>query len=135
MLNDSSTSGRMKRARSVCVAMDWWRCSQHQPTPANSQELAMHYSFDFAQQVHYPSNAAQPGPMCFMSARKCAIFGVCCEGFLKQVNYLVNECQLQQGLHHFFESFGFGEKTVHCIATTVQGRTRTYMFCGISCDV
>ena len=34
-----------------------------QPTPANSQDLAMHYSFDFAQQVHYPSNAAQPGPM------------------------------------------------------------------------
>ena len=74
-----------------------------QPTPSNSQELVMHYSFDFALQVHYPSNAAQPGPMYFMTARKCAIFGV-------QVNYLVDECvNCSKGssgvisyLHHFF---------------------------------
>ena len=43
-----------------------------QPTPASSQDLAMHYSFDFAQQVHYPSNAAQPGPMYFGSVRSLA---------------------------------------------------------------
>ena len=103
-----------------------------QPTPANSQDLAMHYSFDFAQQVHYPSNAAQPGPMYFMTARKCAIFGVCCEGFPKQVNYLVDECvNCSKGsngvisyLHHFFESFGIGEKTVHLHCNNCSGQNK-----------
>ena len=103
-----------------------------QPTPANSQDLAMHYSFDFAQQVHYPSNAAQPGPMYFMTARKCAIFGVCCEGFPKQVNYVVDECvNCSKGsngvisyLHHFFESFGIGEKTVHLHCNNCSGQNK-----------
>ena len=35
---------------------------------------AMHYSFDYAQQVHFPSNALQPGPLFFKTARKCQIF-------------------------------------------------------------
>ena len=103
-----------------------------QPTPANSQDLAMHYSFDFTQQVHYPSNAAQPGPMYFMTARKCAVFGVCCEGFPKQVNYLVDECvNCSKGsngvisyLHHFFESFGVGEKTVHLHCDNCSGQNK-----------
>ena len=38
----------------------------------------MHYSFDYAQSVHYPSNPQQPGPAYFKSARKCGIFGVTC---------------------------------------------------------
>ena len=44
-----------------------------------SGSACMHYSFDFARQVHYPSNPLQPGPMFFKTARKCGIFGVCCE--------------------------------------------------------
>ena len=102
------------------------------PTPANSQDLAMHCSFDFAQQVHYPSNAAQPGPMYFMTARRCAISGVCCEGFPKQVNYLVDECvNCSKGsngvigyLHHLFESFGVGEKTVHLHCDNCSGQNK-----------
>ena len=39
----------------------------------------MHYSFDFAQQLHYPSHALQPGPIFFKTARRCQVFGVCCE--------------------------------------------------------
>ena len=74
----------------------------------------MHYSFDFAQQIHYPSNAAQPGPMYFLTARKCAIFGICCEGCPKQANYLIDEsvnCSKGSNavvsyLHHFFEMYG-----------------------------
>ena len=103
-----------------------------QPTPANSKDLAMHYSFDFTQQVHYPSNAAQPGPMYFTTARRCAIFGVCCEVFPKQVNYLVDECvNCSKGcngvisyLHHFFESFGVGEKTVHLHCDNCSGQNK-----------
>ena len=44
--------------------------------PAGSGPDSLHYSFDFAQQVHYPHNPLQPGPMYFKTARKCAVFGV-----------------------------------------------------------
>ena len=30
-----------------------------------NQSDSMHYSFDFAQQVHYPANPRQPGPIYF----------------------------------------------------------------------
>ncbi|KAL0964106.1 hypothetical protein UPYG_G00318760 [Umbra pygmaea] len=43
-----------------------------------SKDTMMHYSFDFAQQVHYPSDSMQPGPKYFLT-RKCGLFGVCCE--------------------------------------------------------
>ena len=65
-------------------------------------EMTVHYSFDFAQQVkvyqhttgshyscfqvHYPSNPLQPGPIYFLTPRKCGLFGICCEGMPKQVN-------------------------------------------------
>ena len=38
----------------------------------------VHYSFDFAQQVYYPHNPLQPGPIYFNTPRKCAVFGVNC---------------------------------------------------------
>ena len=68
-----------------------------------------HYSFDFAQQVHYLHNPLQPGPMYFKTARKCAVFGVCCEGIPCQINYLIDKaCETGKGantvvslLHHF----------------------------------
>ena len=44
--------------------------------PANTAPISAHYSFDMAQQVNDP---LQPGPMYFLTPRKCAIFGVCCE--------------------------------------------------------
>ena len=36
--------------------------SVHQP---NSPDIAMYYSFEFAQQIHYPSDPLQPAPMYF----------------------------------------------------------------------
>ena len=55
------------------------------------QPRLMHYSFDYAQQVHFPNDPQQPGPAYFLSARKCQIFGICCEPLGKQVNYLIDE--------------------------------------------
>ena len=52
----------------------------------NSKDMKLHISFDFAQQVHYPSNPLQPGPIYFLTPRKCGIFGVCREGIQLQVN-------------------------------------------------
>ena len=37
--------------------------------PPGSGPACVHYSFDFAQQVHYPHNPLQPGPMYFKTAR------------------------------------------------------------------
>ena len=89
--------------------------------PFNSWDSKMHYSFDFAQQIHYPSNPLQPGPIFFKTPRKCGIFGVCCEALSSQINYLIDE-SVQAGkgsncvvslIHHFFENYGLGEVEVH----------------------
>ena len=53
-----------------------------------SMSITTQYSFDFAKQVHYPSDPLQPGPIYFITLRKCGFFGVCCEGGPQQVNYL-----------------------------------------------
>ena len=50
-----------------------------------SRNITLHISFDFAQQVHLPSNPLQPGPIYFLTPRKCGIFGVCREGIQLQV--------------------------------------------------
>lgn len=50
-----------------------------------SHNMTCHYSFDMAQQVHYPFNPLQPGPIYFLTPRKCAIFGVNCESVPRQV--------------------------------------------------
>ncbi|KAK2562754.1 hypothetical protein P5673_014472 [Acropora cervicornis] len=62
--------------------------------PSCSLQGRMNYSYDYAQQVHYPSNPLQPGPIYFKTLRKCSIFGVCCEAILRQVNFLVEEAVL-----------------------------------------
>jgi len=51
----------------------------------------VHYSYDYAQQLHYPSDSNQPGPIYFKTPSKCAIFGVCCEAIPRQVNFLIDE--------------------------------------------
>ncbi|ELU14415.1 hypothetical protein CAPTEDRAFT_217555 [Capitella teleta] len=48
----------------------------------------MHYSFDYAQQVHLPSNHLQPGPIYLLTPRQVGLFGICCEGFPRQVNFV-----------------------------------------------
>ncbi|XP_051986292.1 uncharacterized protein LOC127646579 [Xyrauchen texanus] len=94
------------------------------PSLPASKKIRMHYSFDFAQQLHFPSNPLQPGPMYFLTPRKCGLFGVSCEGLQKQVNYLIDEGmsstkgsnEVISYMHHFFGNFGVGETEVdlHC---------------------
>ena len=45
-----------------------------------------HYSFDFAQQVHFPSGPLPPGPIYFKCPRRCGLLGIACEAFPRQVN-------------------------------------------------
>ena len=100
--------------------------------PANNTPIHAHYSFDMAQQVFYPNDPLQPGPMYFLTPRKCAIFGVCCESIPRQVNYLIDEAvDMGKGsnaivsmLHHFFVHHGLGEKVVHLHADNCGGQNK-----------
>ncbi len=87
------------------------------PRSPNSAKISMHYSWDFAQQVYYPYEDQQVGPIYFKVPRKAQLFGVCCEGIPRQVNYLIDEADfLDKGsntvislLDHFFAVHGLGE--------------------------
>ena len=103
----------------------------HERRPC-SFNARIHYSFDYAQQLHIPSNPLQPGPIYFKTPRKCGIFGVCCEGIPRQVNYLIDE-SVQTGkgansvisyLHHFFDKHGLGETDVHVHADNCAGQNK-----------
>ena len=91
-----------------------------------------HYSFDFAQQLMYPSNPLQPGPIYFKTPRKCGLFGVHCEAIGQQMNYLIDEaCSPGKGadcvvslLHHFLEHYGLGEKNLYLHADNCSGQNK-----------
>ncbi len=102
------------------------------PAPANSRDLTVHYSFDYAQQVHYPSDPLQPGPVYFLTARKCSVFGVNCEAIPRQVNFLNDEAgfcgkganTVVSQLHYFFENHGLGEMEVFLHADNCTGQNK-----------
>ena len=61
--------------------------------PTTSGGTKMHYSFDYAQQVHFPSNPQQAWPDFCLTARKCQLFGIACERLGTQVSYLIDESE------------------------------------------
>ena len=98
--------------------------------------LSVFTSLDFAQQVHYPHNPLQPSPMYFKMARKCAIFGVCCEGIPRQVNYLIDEAfntgkgaNTVISLHHFLGHplTGRASPPLSLHADNCSGQNKNYM--------
>ena len=101
-------------------------------TPANSRDISVHYSFDYAQQVHYPSNPMQPGPIYFLTPRKCSVFGVNCEALPRQVNFLCDEAgdcgkganTVISQLHYFFEHHSMGEMEVFLHADNCTGQNK-----------
>ena len=103
--------------------------SRHEPCSFDDN---VHYSFDMAQQVHYPSAPLQPGPIYFLTPRKCGIFGVCCEAVARQINYLIDEASdtgkgsntIVSMLHHFFQVHGLGETNVHLHADNCVGQNK-----------
>ena len=103
-----------------------------EPAEPCSRTLTAHYSFDMAQQVHYPCDPLQPGPMYFLTPRKCGVFGVCNEALPRQVNFLIEEaCDTGKGanniiskLHYFFSVYGFGEEDVYLHADNCTGQNK-----------
>lgn len=101
----------------------------HKPT---SRDIAMHYSWDFSQQLQYPFEDQQVGPIYFKTPRRAQLFGVCCEAMPCQVNYLIDEADFTEKnantvislLDHFFSHYGFGEKEVYLTADNCTGQNK-----------
>lgn len=105
-------------------------------TPAETKPSVMHYSFDYAQQVHIPSNPMQPGPIYFKTPRKCAIFGIVCEAVPRQVNFLIDEgVDCGKGanatisyVHYYLQHYGLGEDHVQLSADNCSGQGKNNYF-------
>ena len=95
----------------------------------------MHYSFDYAQQVHFPFNSQQPGPIFFKTPRKCGIFGMSCEPTSTQVNYLIDEADdVGKGanatislVHNFLQNHGLKESHLLLHADNCVGQNKNNM--------
>ncbi|XP_077076123.1 uncharacterized protein LOC143729024 [Siphateles boraxobius] len=100
--------------------------------PNSSNDFEVHYSFDFAQQLHYPHNPMQPGPIFFKTPRKCAVFGVVTEGLPQMVIFLLDEASITgKGancvislLDYFFENYGVKETHLHLHADNCSGQNK-----------
>ena len=92
----------------------------------------MSYSWDFAQQLLYPFEEQQVGPIFFKVPRRAQLFGVCCEGSSQQINYLIDEVDFLEKnanvvvslLDHFFSNYGLGEMTVYLTADNCVGQNK-----------
>ena len=81
----------VRHAKDVCHELGISELTSNTPC---SRQIAMHYSFDYAQQVHLPSDPLQPEPIYFLVPQKVGLFGVCYDGVPKQVNFLIDEAHL-----------------------------------------
>lgn len=98
---------------------------------------------DFAQQVHYPHNPLEPGPIYFKfkTPRKRAVFGVCCEAIPCQVNYLIDEaCDTGMGVNTIKQPslslprppwFGESELVLHAHNYLGQNKNNAVLLCYI----
>ena len=103
---------------------------------ACSLNVTMDYPFDFAQQVHIPSNPMQPGPIYFKTPRKCGIFGVMCKAIPQQVNFLIDKAAMAgkrvnatiSYSHYYFAHHGLGETDTHLNADNCTRQNKNNYF-------
>lgn len=102
------------------------------PFRCNSRDMMMSYSWDFAQQFQYPFEDQQVGPIYFKTPRRAQLFGVCCEGSSRQINYLIDEADFPEKnantvislLDHFFTHHGLGEMNAYLTADNCVGQNK-----------
>uniref|UniRef100_A0A1X7V6D1 DUF7869 domain-containing protein n=1 Tax=Amphimedon queenslandica TaxID=400682 RepID=A0A1X7V6D1_AMPQE len=100
--------------------------------PLAMLNIVAHYSFDYAQQVHYPSSPLQAGPIYFLTPRKCGIFGVCCEAIPQQVNFLIHESfdtgkganPVISMVHFYLKNHGLNSVSIHFNADNCTGQNK-----------
>ena len=74
----------------------------------------------------------QPGPIFFLTPRKCSVFGVHCEAISREINFLTGESgEVGKGanavisrLHYFFGAHGLGETDVYLHADNCTGQNK-----------
>lgn len=106
----------------------------------NSYNGNIHYSFDFAQQIHIPFNTLQPGPIYFLTPFKVGLFGIMNDTVKVQHNFVIPEsCSVAKGanaivsyLHHYLEHHGLGEKNLYlhadnCVAQNKNNIVTCYL--------
>ncbi|XP_053376392.1 uncharacterized protein LOC123561263 [Mercenaria mercenaria] len=106
--------------------------------PVCSSDICQHYSFDYAQQIHYPHYAQQVGPLFFKTPRKCQCFGVCAEGSGSQTFYLMDEehdigkgaNSVASMLHHHLQHHGYGESQVCLHMDNCSGQNKNNIVIG-----
>jgi hypothetical protein len=94
--------------------------------------LTMHYSWDFAQQLHFPYEDHQVGPLYFKSPRVAQLFGVCCEALPQQINYLIDEANFPDKgadtvislLDHYFDHHSLNEDHALLSADNCVGQNK-----------
>ena len=72
------------------------------------------------------------GPIYFKTPWKCGLFGICCEGIPRQVNYLIDEAvNVGKGanstisyVHDFVTSHGVGETDAQINADNCGGKNK-----------
>lgn len=97
-----------------------------------TQDSLIHYSWDFAQQLQFPYEDHQVGPIFFKSPRTAQLFGICCEAIPRQVNYLIDEADFPgKGadtvislLDHFFDNYSLGEGHALLTADNCVGQNK-----------
>lgn len=95
-----------------------------------SRPVAVHYSFDYAQQVHYSSDPLQPGSM-FFSVLGNVEYLACWKQVSKLIFYLMNIMQLVRGRKVWsatwiisLENYGLGETVVHLHCDNCSGQKK-----------
>lgn len=104
----------------------------------NSYEGSIHYSFDFAQQIHIPHDSQQPGPIYFLTPYKIGIFGIMNDTNKIQHNFFIPESvQVSKGanaivsyLHFYFENHGIGETKLHLHADNCVAQNKNNIVMG-----
>ncbi len=84
----------LEKARKQREYYNYWRKKAMDETEIENDDVRTSFnvlSFDFAEQVHFPSSPQQVGPAYFKTGRKCGIFGVHNERTHQQTNYLIDE--------------------------------------------
>ena len=115
----------------ACVEL----AEQHNITELGKNEnppSTFHYSFDFAQQLHYPANPLQPGPIFFKTPQKMQFFAVHAEGISRQMNYLIDEDSscgkganvVNSMVNHFLAKYGVGEDHLELHADNCSGQNK-----------
>jgi hypothetical protein len=92
----------------------------------------MHYSLDYAQQIHLPYDSQQVGPLYFLTGYKVGLFGISIEPINHFVLYVIPEaCSVGKGsnsvisfLHHCLENFSFGATNLLLHADNCVGQNK-----------